>query len=77
MAKILLIALSILLLSSCAVTTRPTVQTMDILNQRLSSIEREINKKPPQSRDVKYSRRRELNKAQKEFIEFMMDYLGE
>jgi len=82
--KALLVIGIAIMFSGCISTTatRPSIQTMEILNERLSNIEKELNTRPPrvvQEEEKKkvlgiYSRRK-LTDSQKEFIELMMEYL--
>jgi len=49
---------------------------MEILNDRLSNIENEIKVKPKVN--IKINNKKDsLTEPQKEFIKFMMDYLGD
>ena len=72
MKKMLTMIVIALLMSGCAITTRPSVVTMEILNKRLSNIEKAIKVKPT----VKGWGQETLTVSQREFIEQMMDYLG-
>ena len=74
--KTLLISSVILFSSSCSITTKPSISTMEILNDRLSNIENEIKVKPKVN--IKINNKKDsLTEPQKEFIKFMMDYLGD
>ena len=80
MKSIVAIVLMAVLMSGCTITNRPSIDTMTLLNERLTNIEKSIENRPrslPAEAEGRTFRRPKLNTSQREFIEVMMDYLGE
>jgi outer membrane murein-binding lipoprotein Lpp len=72
------IVVTSLLLSGCVSPMNDTT-IVSLINNRLTNLEQKMNANPPgvkKYEDEKEDEEGELTAKQKEFIQFMMDYLG-
>lgn len=72
----------------CGCVTSPDIETINILDNRLSNIEKRLNTNPPKiiptvphniystPHQTSPHSNKILNDAQKDFVEFMLDYLS-
>ncbi len=73
--KTIIITFMAFIASSCTMTRQPDILTMDILNERLSNIEKELNTRSPMVKEK--IKEKGLTKAQKECIKLIIKQLGE
>lgn len=74
-----LFILFLIFFCGCCGCASNDIQTINLLNQRINTLEKQIQASPRVLNDARndYNHPNRLNDAQKDFVEFMLNYLGE